>query len=211
MHRHRLRAPGGPLRGHSLGVRRTGARADQSSSVDHRDDLAVYPVVYICPMLGISLISSCFIAVDIVLLVCFITLSFVRRFHHITGIIKFSEYQRGKACPARDVSDKHICVVGCGVQGLRRRPLSWGTLCLLGLGEWAAHDVQFFTAVGSFPCSKDDLPCRTTPFKEYVDYLGRFAVFYRLRPFLNFNVPTKFLCSGFRLSSGAFCFAHCRR
>jgi len=154
-------------------------------------------------LLAISLVASCFLAADLVLLIVFVALSLVRRFLQITGMLSYRVYRRGKVGPSRDVSDKSICVVGCGSsalsfgkecmeQGMAFKAFDSGP-CLGGLYAcWAYETGQlttsnFFTAFGSFPCSKDDLPCRTTPFKEYVDYLGRFADFYKMRPFLNFS------------------------
>jgi len=154
-------------------------------------------------LLAISVVASVFLACDFVLLICFVTLSLIRRFLQLTGMIKYRVYRRGEVGPARDVSDKRVCVVGCGSsalafakeckeQGMDFKAYDAGP-CLGGLYAcWAYESGQlttsnFFTAFGSFPCSKDDLPCRTTPFKEYVDYLGRFADFYKLRPFMHFN------------------------
>jgi len=152
---------------------------------------------------AISLVASIFFACDIALLFVFITISLVRRFLQITGMLKYREFRRGKIGPARDVSDKKICVIGCGSSGMAfgKEAMELGMEFkaydsgpfLGGLYAcWAYESGQlttsnYFTAFGSFPCGVSDLPCRTTPFKEYVDYLARFADFYKLRPFLNFN------------------------
>jgi len=169
-----------------------------------------YPLVnsFIYPrnimkLLVITTIATVFLAADLVLLACFITLSLIRRFLQITGMLKYREYRRGKVGPARDVSDKRICVVGCGSSALafgkecREQNMEFKAYdsgpCLGGLFACWAYECgqltssNFFTAFGSFPCSTADLPCHTVPFKEYVDYMGRFADFYKLRPFLNFN------------------------
>jgi len=148
--------------------------------------------------------AAVFSAINIVLLFVFVVLSFIRRFLQIIGVIKYREYRRGVVGHAKDVSGKRVCVVGCGSSAI-----AFGKECLEqgmdfkafdkapelgGLFTKCAYDIgqltssNFFTAFGSFPCGKKDLPCRTIKFSEYVAYMNCFVEHYQLRHYLNFNV-----------------------
>lgn len=140
--------------------------------------------------------------VNTFLFALFIVLTLIRLQLQFVGIIKKREVKRGVVGPPKDVSDRKICVVGCGTSSLvfLKEAVEQGmevkaydaTTQLGGLFSYSYDFGQltssnFFTAWSSFPCSENDLPCRTVTFKEYCAYMNRFVDHYKLRSLMNFG------------------------